>query len=371
MSRIDPIMESLDKIEVGLGKCITKADFEPVLIKQRELSDEILQLKQRGVSYAGPVGSIDGSITGGSRNGFSSKVRAAVEQNADLIAKAQHVRLEVKAAGDALTTTDARSVQSAGLGIPSAAPLGVQNAVATRIIGPTSAVEYSRFLAIEGAAAKQASEGAAKAAVRPTFSLITQTSATIAGYTKISKQALSDSAELAMAIDVTLKRSIASALDTLLNTGTWGGGNGLLAHATAYTSLVYTDMADAISEGVATMQTAGFSPNVVAMTPADWLAILTAKASGSGEYLSGAYLSALPEALRGLRVVLSPTVTSGKALLLDSAHVELLICEDMAVEIGTDSDDFTKNVRTILGEMRVIPTFRAVGAARLITPKAP
>lgn len=31
--------------------------------------------------------------------------------------------------------------------------------------------------------------------------------------------------------------------------------------------------------------------------------------------------------------------------------------------------NFTKNIATILGEVRVIPTFRAVGAARVITPK--
>lgn len=359
MDYVKRAFDAVDSLEKNTNGAIAELQ-----VKHREFADELLQLKQKGLAMPGLVGAI-------TRNGFSAKVRAAVEQNADLIAKAQHVRLEVKAAGDALATTDARSVASAGVGVPTAAPLGVQNAVATRVIGPTSAIEYSRFLAIEGAAAKQASEGAAKAAVRPTFSLITETAATIAGYTKISKQALGDSAELAMAIDVTLKRSIAAALDTLLNTGTWGGANGLLAHATAYTSLVYTGLADAISEGVATMQTAGFAPNVVAMTPADWLAIVTAKASGSGEYLSGAYLSALPETLRSMRIVLSPTVTSGKALLLDSAHVEMLVCEDMAVEIGTDSDDFTKNIRTILGEMRVIPTFRAVGAARLITPKAP
>ena len=103
--------------------------------------------------------------------------------------------------------------------------------------------------------------------------------------------------------------------------------------------------------------------------PADWLAICVAKASGSGEYLSGAYLAPLPELLRGLRVVLSSTVTAGKVLLADSSQLELLIVDDMTVEIGTSGDDFTKNVRTILGEMRVIPTFRAVGAARLITPK--
>jgi hypothetical protein len=85
---------------------------------------------------------------------------------------------------------------------------------------------------------------------------------------------------------------------------------------------------------------------------------------------TGARRGELPMTLRGLKVVLSPTVSSGKALLLDNAHIELLVAEDLTIEIGTDADDFTRNVRTILGEMRVIPTFRATGAARLITPKA-
>lgn len=68
-------------------------------------------------------------------------------------------------------------------------------------------------------------------------------------------------------------------------------------------------------------------------------------------------------------MVLSPTVTAGKVLVVDSSQLEFLIVEDLTVEIGTDGNDFTKNVRTILGELRVIPTFRAVGGTRLVTPK--
>lgn len=68
-------------------------------------------------------------------------------------------------------------------------------------------------------------------------------------------------------------------------------------------------------------------------------------------------------------MVLSPTVTAGKVLVVDSSQLEFLIVEDLTVEIGTDGNDFTKNVRTILGELRVIPTFRAVGGARLVTPE--
>lgn len=331
--------------------------------KIQKLETEVFELKQaRSVPPFAESGVK-------SCNAFSRKVIEEIKRNSELIGKAQNVRLEIKAAGDALTTSDTRVIAPAGVGIPTGNILGVQNALPQRPIPRTSAVEYSRYLATEGAASKQAGEGTAKTAVRPTFSLITETAATIAGWTKVSKQALNDSAELALAIDVTLRRSIGTSLDSFLMSQTWGGAAGLLAHATAFTSATYTALADAVSEGVATMQEAGFAPTAVCMRPADWLAIVTAKASGSGEYLSGSYLAALPENLRGLKVVLSPTVTAGKALVLDASHIELLTVEDLAIEIGTNADDFTKNVRTILAELRVVPTFRAVGAARLITPK--
>lgn len=86
-------------------------------------------------------------------------------------------------------------------------------------------------------------------------------------------------------------------------------------------------------------------------------------------YLSGSYL-VLAMMMRGLRGVLSPSVDAGKALLMDSAHSDLLVVDGYAVELAYSGDDFTKNLITALGEIRVIPVFRTVGSARLITPKA-
>lgn len=358
MSTVEIIKSSLDDIEAKFVGA-----FENVKTKQAELADRVLGLEQAGSARSEPVISAKGAS-------FGAQVWKSMQANAELLSKTDKLRLEVKAAGDVTGTSSARTIQSGGVGIPTGMVLGSQFAYPSRIIGATSAIEYSRYTGIEGAAAVQAAEGDDKAAVRPTFSLITQGAITIAGYSKISKQALTDSAELQRSIDVTLRRSIGAALDTRLNSGAWGGADGLLAHATAYTSLIYTALVDAVSEGVATMQTAGFVPDTVLFNPADWLAITVAKATGSGEYLSGSYLSLLPESMRGLKVVLSPTVTAGKGLLVDSSQLELLVVDDLTVEIGTSGDDFTQNVRTILGEMRVIPTFRAVGAARLITPKA-
>lgn len=180
---------------------------------------------------------------------------------------------------------------------------------------------------------------------------------------------MSDSAELRRSVDITLSRSVSTALDVMLTTGGSGFAGGFAGLATAVTSTVYTALVDAISESVANMQIAGFSPDVVSMNPLDWLAINVAKTT-TGEYLSGAYLGPMLLELRGLRVVLSPTVAVGKALVIDSTHAEILMVDSFAVEVGYVGDDFTNNLCTLLGELRVIPVFRTVGAMRLITPKA-
>jgi hypothetical protein len=348
------IEQNFDAIEKKVSD-----EMDKITLKQREFADRLLSIERKGNAQKD-------DLPGGYTQTLGSKIWREIKANADLLSKTDKLRLQIKAAGDVTTTASARTVQSGGVGAPGGMSVGIHFGIPTRVIGAVSAYEYSRYTGVEGAAAVQAGEGAAKAAIRPTFSLISQNAITIAGYSKISKQALHDSAELQRAIDVTLRRSINKALDAELNTGAWGA---FLTLATSYTSLVYTSLADAASEAVASMQEAGFNPDTVVVRPSDWLAITVAKATG-GEYLSGAYLSPLPEMLRGLKVVLSPTITAGKIMVLDSSQTELLIVEDLTVEIGTDGNDFTTNVRTILGELRVIPTFRAVGAARLITPKA-
>lgn len=292
------------------------------------------------------------------------------EENRELFQKTRSVRLEIKAAGDAITTTSGRHIISGGVGAPSANVLGLQNAFPARPAPGTTAVEYSRYTGIQGAASVQSAEGAAKSAVRPDHSLITQSAVTIAGFAKMSRQALNDRFELKRAIDITLARSVNSVLDVVLTTGGTGFAGGFATLATAYTSLIYTQLVDAISESVAIMQVAGFNPNVVAISPADWLAVVVAKGTANDHYLSGNYLGSLPSEMRGLRVVLAPTVATGKALLIDSAHSELLTIDGYSVQVGFDGNDFTNNLVTVLGETRVIPTFRTTGSMRLITPKA-
>lgn len=348
------ILKALDKID---GK------FHDVKTEQAVLADRLLMVEQKGgAQFAGEFTT--------KAAGLGDLFLKQFDANRDLFEKTRSVRLEVKAAGDSITTSSGRTIISGGVGSAGGGVLGLQNALKQRPTGGTSAVEYSRYTGQQGAAAQQAVEGDAKAAVRPDHSLITQSAITIAGYSKMSKQALSDSAELKRSVDITLSRSVGTALDVALVNGATGFAGGFETLATAYTSLVYTALVDAVSEGVATMQTAGFSPDVVALSPADWLAIVVKKGTANDHYLSGNYLGAMPSEMRGLRVVLSPSVNAGTALLIDSTHSELLIVDDFTIEVGYVNADFTSNLVSILGEVRVIPVFRTVGSAMLITPKA-
>jgi hypothetical protein len=362
------IIMSIELALKALGGIETK--LEKIGLDQRELAERLMNVEQR--STRGPNDLVlrgDGHAT--QTLGDQLVEQLTKSENTDLLAKTKSLRFELKAAGDPLTTSNGRTVMSGGVGAPGAGVVGIQTGLAQRGVGSISAYEYSRFTGtVEGAAAQQATEGAAKAALRPVHTLIQQTALTIAGYTKMSRQALSDSAELKRAVDITLTREVGKALDVALVTGATGFTGGLAGLAAAYTSLVYTRLIDATSEAVATMQTMGFSPDMVAMNPADWLAITVAQGS-DGHYLSGNYLGLADERMRNLRVVLSPTVAAGKSLVMDSAHTELLIVGPFAIEVAYDSDDFTKNLVTVLGETRVIPVFRTAGSARLITPKAP
>jgi Phage capsid family len=348
----DIALKALDKIETKL---------HTFGAGQAELADRVLSLEQRGTA-PGP--------TAGSAKTYGAQLIEELTkgQNLELLNKTKSLRIELKAAGDPVTTSSGRNIVMGGVGVPGGV-IGLQNGLPSRNVSATSAIEYSRYTGVQGGAAQQAAEGDAKAALRPDHTVVTQTAITIAGYTKMSRQAMSDSAELRAAVDTVLMREVGKAVDVALVNGATGFTGGFEGLATAYTSLVFTALVDAISEAVATMQVAGFNPNMVALNPADWLAVTTAKGS-DGHYLTGGYLGSVSPEIGTLRVVLSPSVDAGKALVMDSAHSELVSVGGFAVEMAYSGDDFTKNLVTLLGEARFIPIFRTVGSARLITPKA-
>lgn len=357
------ILSGLESIDAKIKSRNTKID--ELGIQQAELADRLLTLEQKGA-----IGPRD-SVGGGSRQSLGTQFARALETHGDILKRSGRlsVELSTKAATDPVTTAVGRNVVTGAVGAVTGRALGLHTAMRRRPSPGVSAVEYSRFLSVEGSAGIQAAEGDQKSYVRPTHELITAPAVTIAALTKISKQAVSDRAALVQAIDVTLGRSIDIEMDRLLVTGGSGFVGGYVALATAMTS-TYDNLVDAISHGVSVMQSEGFMADVVALRPADWLSVVVARGV-DGHPLSGSYLAPVAESsLRGLNVVMSPSVPAGKALILDSAHSELLMVEEVNTEIAYSGTDFESNLVTIRMETRVIPTMYTTGSMRLVTPAA-
>lgn len=309
------------------------------------------------------------SVNNGTGKTLGDVAVKAFADSADIFAKSRTVTLELKAASDPVTTTNARNVMSAGMGMGgTGTPLGLQNAFQTRQSIGTTAVEYSRFVGVEGAAGVQAAEGDAKANVRPNWLLVNETATTIAGITVLSRQALNDAVELRDGVNVTLARSIAAEMDDMLWNGVAGGFGGFSTLATLHASTVFAMLPDAISEAVAQMQIAGFSPDCVAVHPTTWTEIVTARGVSNDQYLTGSYLNEQAMTLRGLRVVISSSVPAGRALLLDSTQTEILIVQNPQLEIGYSGDQFSRNLCSALLEIRAIPVFKSVGSAMYVVP---
>jgi HK97 family phage major capsid protein len=347
----------------------TQADAEAIKGKFDSIERSIQELAQRN----------DGLIFAGGPAKSKTIVDAAVEQyekHAEIFAKSGNLRIEldVKAAGDAVTTSSGRTIQSGGVGAPGINQIGLQYAIPMRQALGVTAFEYSRYTGLEGAASVQAGEGADKTAVRPTHTLVTQSSLTLAGYTVMSRQALNDSQELKRAVEVTLNRSIADALDSVLWAGNitpaWAGFDSL---ADTFTNSTYDVLADMVSATAADMQENGFQPTAVVMHPATWVQVITKRADAganieTGLYLGGGYLEQTAPTLRGLDVVLSKSIPRGTGLVVDRQHVEVLVVQAPVIEIGTTGSQFTKNLATVLMETRVIPVFRTDGAMVLAVP---
>jgi HK97 family phage major capsid protein len=132
----------------------------------------------------------------------------------------------------------------------------------------------------------------------------------------------------------------------------------------AYTSGAL--VADQILKGITTVFLADAEATGVVMHPTDWQRTLIAKASGSGEYLSGGPFEMNAQQLWGVPLVPSRAIPQGSALVGDfEIGAQLFIREGVNVLLSdSDQDDFIKNRVTLLAEMRAaLAVFRPAAFA--------
>ncbi|MGH8074975.1 MAG: phage major capsid protein [Lysobacter sp.] len=179
--------------------------------------------------------------------------------------------------------------------------------------------------------------------------------ATIAEHITVSKQVLADEATLMGTINRLLTYWVLrkANLELLSGDGAKFHIKGLFEYATAATPPEGLSPADRIGYAMAVHQNQGFQPSLVLVNPTDWF-LMSSERNTDGGYVAGGWDKPAAPTVWNTRVVPASEIPAGKALVVDTGWLEVLDRQQATVMISDQHDrNFTKNLVTILGEIRV------------------
>ena len=341
---------------VGTQSADTKAALEGLELKQRELADQLVDLKQKGVqrgeepavkswgdqfvagaAYTDRIGAIKGNIQFGSF-GF-----------------------EVK---NTLTGSDTNVAPDRKPGIvPGAFQSLTLESLYTSVPTASNAIEFTKENVFTNSAA-EAAEGAAKAESALTWTLVSQPVSTVAHWIKISRQLAADNTALAAYVDLRMRYGVQRRVETQLAVGNGTAPNisgfmntgNFTAHGYADAALGSTlKKVVLIRKVIADLQVAGYAPDAIVLNPVDWGTIEIESLTSTSNAARVSYTSAGQPMLWGIPVVVSIGMTAdqfavGSFRMAGTIHNR----EGVIVQLSdSDSDNFTKNLITIRAERRL------------------
>jgi len=373
MSDLSAVMKAVETIETkiaayaekaeaefkatGKESADTKAAIEGLGLKQRELADEILQLKQRGVAMPDDK---PGITSWGKQFTDCAEYKGKLNLLAQGM-KVGNIGFEIK---NTLTGSDTNVAPDRRPGIVGGAfqPLSMETLFA-HVPTASNAIEFTKENVFTNSAA-EAAEGAAKAESALTWTLVNMPVSTVAHWIKISRQLAADNAALAAYVDTRMRYGVNRKVETQLVSGDGTAPNisGILdsgnytAHGYANADLGSTlKKLVLIRKIIGDLEAAGYMPDAIVLNPADWATIeidLMTTAAGQTLYSVGDGGQAR---LFGRRVVPAVGMTADNVAVGDFAQAGTIYDrEGVIVEMSdSDSDNFTKNLITIRAERRL------------------
>lgn len=202
-------------------------------------------------------------------------------------------------------------------------------------------VRFSR-LSTTDMGAIQGLEGALKKELAIDATPIERECNTFAAWTSVSTQALSDQRGINDAIGSVLSIGILRALDAhAFSVATAEGTVGTVGATPLLTAL----------SAVASIQAQGFAASVY-LNPVDFVAAQLATSS-TGEFIG------IPNSFVGtIKAAAGVPVGSYLATANDGTGLSLAIRESMSIDIGVQGDQFVKNLRSVLAEVRGLAIVR-------------
>lgn len=378
------IDEALEKVESKLTETLEKYEGQvqetgkaatEVRAELKALSEQHAELLEQSAEYKERVKDLEQKMAQGFRGAGEEPPKSIGQQFVDSDAfknfnggQSDKARIEVKNTilgesgspqdpNDTLTPAD----RLAGI-VPGA--FRALNILDFFPVGTTASnqIEFTREASFTNAAAEKA-EGAAKPESTLTFELVALPVRTIPHYLKASKQVLDDAPMLRTYIDRRLTYGVQKRLQTQILTGNGTSPNlaGLTdsGNFTAFTPTSGENALDSLNRIKHAVIAQDYMPDFIFLNPADWGSIERIKrGSSDAGYVAGdgAGLTYIGNGLQpmvwGIPVVASNDVTSGKVICGSSQAFQLFIRQGVNIQVGYENDDFTKNLVTILAEMR-------------------
>lgn len=244
-------------------------------------------------------------------------------------------------------------------------PLTILDLIDRRPIG-TNTIEWVQETTAPNAAAEVA-EGGVKPEATFVLTLKTDTTATIAHFVNITRQALDDDLQMRGYIEGRLTYGLLKRLNqqVLSGNGTAPNLRGILntSGLGTYTAGTATEKAIvSIRKAKTVAQLSEYDPDAVVLNPVDWEAVeLTSATDGSLIMAPQAMALGAQTPVWGLRVVVTTAITgtvfgtTGGTFLVGAFREAVTLWERTGVQIFiTDShaSNFTSNILTLLAEMR-------------------
>jgi len=366
----NPSFKGLEDLKKQVGEAASKADLQKAIDSIEEIG-----LKLKAITEGAEKKSSHKTFGEQVYDGLMALKAADKLSNLKEKAGQRFESFSVKAAGT-MTTANVDAVGTNGLSmllnqfepgitpIPRSQPFFAQLLNVGRTTGNT--VSYAEMKNPDGGAG-MTGEGSAK--TQADFDIVEAKADVkkITAYIKTSKEALDDIAALQSEINSELVTLVKNKLDAQLLSGDGLSNNltGVITSATAYSAGSFAGavesannfdvLATAVNQimiaEVVSGEPAGFMPTAIVMHPTDVIKMKLTKDTNN-QYIFPVSMPGISEVIN-VPVISNPRMTVDKFLVGDFTKARLLIREDINIQIGYENDDFTKNLLTILAEMRV------------------
>lgn len=214
----------------------------------------------------------------------------------------------------------------------------------------------------EGSAG-QTAEGSAKNQIDFDIVVASQSLKKTTAYIKVSTEMLDDISWIQSEIQNELNRELLKAVESQAYSGDNTGQNlnGVRTQATAFAAgtlagtVDNANEVDVINAALTQIKKAEHDLNrpAILMNPDDVYKLKSLKVSSTDKrYVDMVYIAGDRMSISNVPIIESTLVTSGEYLVGDFSKALLVQKGGIRIEVGLDSDDFTKNLRTILAEWR-------------------